>query len=1218
MKSRSHRLPTSSVDPPRRYVWAAEEEVEEEEEEEEEEGEEEEESWTVDCVCGVNFDDGEEMVNCDECGVWVHTRCSRYVKSEKSFACHKCKKINYNTTSTSRNIPTTTTTTNNDSEETEVAQLLVELPTKTLRMDHYPPPPSSYKPSAFPPPRSRPFSLWTGIPIEERVHVQGIPGGDPALFSGLSPIFGPQLWKCTGYVPKKFNVRYREFPSWDDEELEKDVEKKNNNTAGESHNNADNGTGDLFSLSKENDSVFPVPKADSVGLENQAEDAKTDTSPKEATELEEGEKNSDVSRPENEAKKDRSLLQAPVIHFSKRKKDDVGIPKDKSGRKKSRIMEKGDFKNRCSYPPGTASTNSSDAKRSQFSEDRGSKAVQVDPHCGKSGNSSHSFPAGQLSHESGIGDHVIDAHKSNLGSTENGSGKSSFDAPRHNSSSTAISKEANGGQQVPVKLEDSSKTIYGSALRLGKNDSGHVATKEEKSELIPEDLTTARPGTEINEDAPDTSINMVTSCLEVHAKAKRELDDAHAKAKRELDDAHMNLIIHPPPLYDAKLGASGTLVKSHEILADFSSENARFNDASFTASEVSDRKVGDVVRRSDGVDIRKDGVDGEAPVNHCQPDHDTGDLDGSLEAKKISEGFASNSAVELSTSSLIVRSPRVATDEGKVIAPVGNLSSASENCVSESNQNHNMDSHLKGMPESSFAGGQDIAGASTEVVKDEGRHERARKLVKELPKSSRSSMSKSSHLKRFSQPSVSKRISSDSKDSMVHSSSLPSPLQQVASNPSSESANVLQPENASNIQKKSTVLQTETAPSMQKKVPGSVSSQKGEKINQSVTQSLSKVNTTLTHAATSSNSPATLSDEELALLLHQELNSSPRVPRVPRMRHAGSLPQLTSPTATSTLMKRTSSTGGKDHGLTSRRKTKDLAKDGSHSSREMDDEAKKTERVSPSIDHGRQDSTFASDTVSKREADSGSANGVYSRKKSNAPSGATSGSGLSSPTEGNEHNLLSNRHSPRIPSDDEKGVVGRHTHRTLPGLLAEIMKKGQRMTYEELCNAVLPHWPNLRKHNGERYAYSSHSQAVLDCLRNRNEWARLVDRGPKTSGGRKKRKLDADPAGVDSEDNDDSRERSTKDMRRKTVESHHEEFPKGKRKARKRRRLALQGRGIKDVRRRQRRDEVSDDEVGSFSDSSEETMFSEDEMEGCGMSASGNEVSASSDGTGNI
>ncbi|GKC72514.1 hypothetical protein Tco_1118397, partial [Tanacetum coccineum] len=56
-----------------------------------------------------------------------------------------------------------------------------------------------------------------------------------------------------------------------------------------------------------------------------------------------------------------------------------------------------------------------------------------------------------------------------------------------------------------------------------------------------------------------------------------------------------------------------------------------------------------------------------------------------------------------------------------------------------------------------------------------------------------------------------------------------------------------------------------------------------------------------------------------------------------------------------------------------------------------------------------------------------------------------------------------------------------------PALLAEIMSKGKRMTYEELCNEVLPYWPNPRKHNGERYAYSSHSQAVLDCLRNRKD-----------------------------------------------------------------------------------------------------------------------------------
>lgn len=57
---------------------------------------------------------------------------------------------------------------------------------------------------------------------------------------------------------------------------------------------------------------------------------------------------------------------------------------------------------------------------------------------------------------------------------------------------------------------------------------------------------------------------------------------------------------------------------------------------------------------------------------------------------------------------------------------------------------------------------------------------------------------------------------------------------------------------------------------------------------------------------------------QLALLLHHELNSSPRVPRVPRMRNAGSLPQLGSPTGANSLMKRSSSSCmGKDHGLVS-------------------------------------------------------------------------------------------------------------------------------------------------------------------------------------------------------------------------------------------------------------------------------------------------------------
>ena len=33
------------------------------------------EQWTVSCMCGTGDDDGERMIACDKCGVWMHTRC---------------------------------------------------------------------------------------------------------------------------------------------------------------------------------------------------------------------------------------------------------------------------------------------------------------------------------------------------------------------------------------------------------------------------------------------------------------------------------------------------------------------------------------------------------------------------------------------------------------------------------------------------------------------------------------------------------------------------------------------------------------------------------------------------------------------------------------------------------------------------------------------------------------------------------------------------------------------------------------------------------------------------------------------------------------------------------------------------------------------------------------------------------------------------------------
>ncbi|KAK6948015.1 hypothetical protein RJ641_001488 [Dillenia turbinata] len=124
-----------------------------------------------------------------------------------------------------------------------------------------------------------------------------------------------------------------------------------------------------------------------------------------------------------------------------------------------------------------------------------------------------------------------------------------------------------------------------------------------------------------------------------------------------------------------------------------------------------------------------------------------------------------------------------------------------------------------------------------------------------------------------------------------------------------------------------------------------------------------------------------------------------------------------------------------------------------------------------------------------------------------------------------------------------------------------------------------------------------------------------------TNSNRKRRKFDANHSTFESEDNENVKSKTAKEGESKSFESHREEFPKGKRKARKRRRLALQGRGIKEMRKRRKADIMpSDDDFGAFSNSSEESIFSEDETEGRGSGTCpvGSEVSASSGEMGNL
>lgn len=51
--------------------------------------------WVVSCPCGTQDDDGERMVACDSCEVWLHTRCVGIPDREpppSSFVCMQCRK----------------------------------------------------------------------------------------------------------------------------------------------------------------------------------------------------------------------------------------------------------------------------------------------------------------------------------------------------------------------------------------------------------------------------------------------------------------------------------------------------------------------------------------------------------------------------------------------------------------------------------------------------------------------------------------------------------------------------------------------------------------------------------------------------------------------------------------------------------------------------------------------------------------------------------------------------------------------------------------------------------------------------------------------------------------------------------------------------------------------------------------------------------------------
>ncbi|XP_042009888.1 uncharacterized protein LOC121758565 isoform X2 [Salvia splendens] len=941
-------------------------------------------------------------------------------------------------------------------------------------------------------------------------------------------------------------------------------------------NKADNGAQVLFSLLKKHNDTSPAPVVDSVSLKGVVERGacQETEAPRQKKKLD-GDKLH--SAPQLSIKKKNSVT--VILHSGKRKTEELRT-KDQNVKKKVRATDKeGDFKKQNVHGSKAASTFSRDGKHLEFSQGRSCKDVSDDLQCGKD-----------------LGDQPLDRLgecATNLASNEHGLEAN----PRNDVSSGEMLRVGNKGAQVPLESENVSKTCNGVESLTEVNGPRSLSVKEEVTgdthQRCQAGTGSVGTGSSVKEPVVAHVRIAAADAKESEHGQDLDIDEANSrpikKLKIESDaDDHRGQLVESLHLNNVKLDAAAEAsTQSPGLSVNVVTGEGKVVGTSTVNTEATEAEVLNASRSHIVGRSKTNKPDGSAEgTPHPKREHSGSE--GSIGARKRPSGLKPSSEVadELLKSNGTSRSHSTASYQRK--AGVSVLRSTSSGIMSKSSENYmaataqNSSVHIRHELSDSSQGTMKD-NASADKVEHVEKCGRPKKLVKD---SSRSGpVAKISETKKMSNSFDSKKAS-DLKDHSLHSSSkVPLGSNVASSHVAGECASLPSVEGASN------------------KAVASAVSGKGEKSYQTGCNPPSKGHVISMTSPASSNIPATLSDEELALLLHQELNSSPRVPRVRRMRHAGSLPQLTGPNATSVLMKRTSS-GGKDQGMASRRRTKDFSGDGLHAPLEAVNEVKKMDRKPTSQDNRRHNSSYSVDQLSRKEVDGALVKSVQSMKKTNT------NSSMSSSVDANGHNV-SNRPSSRSAADDDRQMVSRQTNRTLPGLIAEIMSEGKRMTYEELCNAVLPHWPHLRKHNGERYAYSSHSQAVLDCLRNRSEWARLVDRGPKTSVSRKRGKLDTDSLSMESEDNEDQMVKTSKDAGSKSFESHQEDVPKGKRKARKRKRLALQGRGV--VRRRRRAGVVSDDESESFSCSSEDSMSSEEEIQGGGTSVVGSEVSASSD-----
>lgn len=304
-----------------------------------------------------------------------------------------------------------------------------------------------------------------------------------------------------------------------------------------------------------------------------------------------------------------------------------------------------------------------------------------------------------------------------------------------------------------------------------------------------------------------------------------------------------------------------------------------------------------------------------------------------------------------------------------------------------------------------------------------------------------------------------------------------------------------------------------------------------------------------------SDATASLSDEQLALLLHQQLNSSPRVPRVPRGHQAGS--QILHQTGASVFSKRSSAHGGRDQTPVLKKRNKDDV-----ALRDSGDN-KRSGKVS---------------LVERRHKD-------YSTERTPSVKDSCRLADNAELEEQN-HGMCSNEATTGSEKDDrmDSGLP-----RSLPGFIDEIISRNRNITYDELCDAIGEHWRDLVKPKGEDYSYSSFLHAVDDCLRTKSEWAHLVYQAPKMNPN-KRRKVESDPSSADVMETEKMRNQAERYPGEEGSSESQQGLPRGKRKGRKRSRHEMKSSSSKNRRKISAIESSSEDAAATLSNSSSNPM----------------------------